>query len=437
MHQNYDMKSTIKYIASFIILVSSLCSCQSTTTSSMESEGNELESNIDSSANLIDIEEDTIKYFDPNDPLFGECAEYLNACAVNSDDRTLRMYKLNEEYYRWHLIKIESIDGSPIQESIKKRLEEITMGDYRENGIVNGCLTFDYNCEKLNLNELKQKAKQPDSFAENYNEIATYFEKAYKKLGVQVSFDRINMISTKNHVSNWLSCFSICGFAIVGDYFHRCLVVNKKYVLWYSKYKGLATEYELVGFKIDTLNHFFENPLPNYEGLEIDTTMKKIASDKTCYKFYDSKPEGMDISVYDHLIVNDYTIMYEEGGSERFLGNWETPGEDYNVTVLPDYKGYHVIYVNYGCGSTEYYNGVLIVYSDLKTANRENHQLQVESSERPCEITTVQHFDIFEDYTIRVKGRLVERDRNIDKSITRYYRINDEGKFYEVTGREN
>lgn len=43
-------------------------------------------------------------------------------------------------------------------------------------------------------------------------------------------------------------------------------------------------------------------------------------------------------------------------------------------------------------------------------------------------------FDIFEDYTIRVKGRLVDPETGVDKSITRYYRIDDEGKFYELTG---
>ena len=45
----------------------------------------------------------------------------------------------------------------------------------------------------------------------------------------------------------------------------------------------------------------------------------------------------------------------------------------------------------------------------------------------------IMRFDIYKDYTIRVLERSVEGD--IDKSITRYYRINDEGKFYEVTGK--
>ncbi|MEE3483641.1 MAG: hypothetical protein VZQ98_04850 [Bacteroidales bacterium] len=419
-----------------LILGILLCSCQSNTTSSTESEGSEIEFNRDSIANLIDIKDDTIKYFDSNDPLFGVYAEYLNACAVNSDERILKEYKLNEVYYRWHLIKIESIDGSPIQESIKKELEGITMGDYRGNSIVNGCLMFDYNYEKLNLNELKQTAKQPDSFADNYNEIAIYFEKAYKKLGVQVSFDRINMISTNNHVSNWLSYFSICGFAIIGDSHHCCLVVNKKYVLWYSPFKILTTDYELENSEITMINHLSEFTCPNNDGWVIDTTMEKIATEKTCAMFYDKISVDVDLSSYDHIIV------YKEDGNKRYLGDARNIGEPYNVTILPDYNGYHVIYVNYSHGSENSHDGVLIVYSDLKNVNTESCQLRVETSYGICEENDVfgeaschvMRFDIYKDYTIRVLERSVEGD--VDKSITRYYRINDEGKFYEVTGRE-
>lgn len=451
MHQNYDMKATIKYIASFIILVSSLCSCQSNTTSSMESEGNELESNIDSIANLIDIEEDTIKYFDPNDPLFGECAEYLNACAVESDKKAIEEYNESlsspESMDHWHLLKMETVDGSPIDESTRNKLGKITFGCGNNHFVVNGCLTIPLgNMKFLNLNHIRSG----DSFVNQYSEFATYFEKSYSDEGIAVSFDKIKVICPCDDTSSWLKYFSVFDFAIIGDQYHCCLVINKKYALWFSKFKILATAYDLENFKADPIfyydddkykeGHFFKDPLPDFEKLAIDTTIRKIASDKTCLDYKGTEDSiyrlarGQE-SMYEHMIV------YDLNGEKEYLGPYGRLFDSYNIIVLPDYKGYHVVYAGCDIGYDNLHFGQLIVYSDLEHANQDGTRLLVEDNYGDCEENerdgeagcTHLFFDVYEDYTIRVRGRDVWD--GVNKSITRYYRINDEGKFYEVTGR--
>lgn len=454
MHQNYNMKSTIKYIADFIILVSLLCSCQSNTTSSMESEGNELESNIDSIANLIDIEEDTIKYFDPNDPLFGECAEYLNACAVESDKKAIEEYNESlsspESMDHWHLLKMETVDGSPIDESTRNKLGEITFGCGNNHFVVNGCLTIPLgNMKFLNLNHIRSG----DSFVNQYSEFATYFEKSYSDEGIAVSFDKIKVICPCDDTSSWLKYFSVFDFAIIGDQYHCCLVINKKYALWFSKFKILATAYDLENFKADPIfyydddkykeGHFFKDPYPDFEKLAIDTTIRKIASDQTCLDY-----KGTEDSIYRWLArgqesMYEHMIVYDLNGEKEYLGPSGRLFDSYNIIVLPDYKGYHVVYANCDVGYDNLHFGHLIVYSDLEHANQDGTRLLVEDNYGDCEENerdgeagcTHLFFDIYEDYTIRVKGRYVWD--GVNKSITRYYRINDEGKFYEVTGREN
>ena len=377
----------------------------------------------------------TTTYYQSADPLFGKYAEYLNACAARSDKEAIKEFNEDNSsligFYstlqgHWHLLKMETIDGSPIDKSMRNKLEKITFGCGNGHFVVNGSLTIPReNRKSLNLNSMRQSSP----FVDNYLEFVTYFEKSYSKMGIPVSFDSIKVICASDGNSNWLKCFSICDFALIGDWYQCCLIINQKYVLWFSQYKVLVTEYELENYPRDTQDSFFEDPIPNIEGLQIDGRMKIIASDKTCYSLNDWAKD-IDITDYYHLIV-DGENRY------KYLGDLE----ELSVTVLPDYKGYHVIYVSCGAGFDNLHFGQLVVYSDLKEINKKSDRLNVECNFGGCEDDEAYgkgscrhlNFDIFEDYTIRVKGRLVDPETNVDKEVTRYYRIDDNGKFYELT----
>ena len=382
----------------------------------------------------------TTSYYQSTDPLFGEYAEYLNEKMVGPDDEVYKEYKKDEELYCWKLVMIESIDGTPIADSIKNELEKITMGYIDQYVVVNGCMISYCEPQNRSLNMMRN-SNYSNCFADNYSELVDYFEKKYTELGIQVSFDNINVLShlhkdEQTYIASWIDYFSICGFAFVGDNHHCCLVINKKYVLWFSKFNTLVTDYEMENIKSDTIDHFFEDPLPIYVGFQIDPTMRKIASDKTCY-LYSETEDSLYMSIRYHVSKYDHLII-EKLGEKRFLGDWVSD-YIYHVTVLPDYKGYHVIYVSCGEGYDDLHFGQLVVYSDLKEINKKSDRLNVECNYGCCEENerdgeagcTHLFFDIYEDYTIRVRGRHVWDEE--DKSITRYYRINDEGKFYELT----
>ena len=378
----------------------------------------------------------TTMYYQSTDPLFGEYAEYLNSCAAKSDKEAIKEFNEDNSsligFYstllgHWHLLKMETIDGSPIDEFTRNELEKITFGCGKDHFVVNGSLTIPWeNKKSMNLNSISQSS----SFVDNYLEFVTYFEKSYSKMGIPVSFDNIKVIcASDDNISSWLKCFSICDFALIGDWYHCCLIINQKYVLWFSKYKVLVTEYELGNYPSDMKDPFFEDPIPNIKGLQIDTTMSIIASDKTCYSL-NEWAKDVDITDYYHLIVDG-------GNRYKYLGDLE----ELSVTVLPNYKGYQVIYVSCGEGYDNLHFGQLVVYSDLKEINKKSDRLNVECNYGGCEDDEAYgegrcrhlNFDIFEDYTIRVKGRLVDPETNVDKEVTRYYRIDDNGKFYELT----
>ncbi len=275
----------MKHIVRFI-LAALLCNCQGNTTSSTESEGNVIEYSIDSDADSVAARIDTIKYFEPNDPLFGECAEYLNACVLESDKEAIKEYNEDASSLiglysafqgRWHLIKIETVDGSPIDESTMRALEKVTFGCGKDHYVVNGNLTLPWdNMKSLNLDSMRRS----HTFVDNYSAFVTYFEKSYSEMGVLVPFDNVKVICTHDCTSSWLKYFSICDFALIGDDYHCCLVINQKYVLWFSQYKVLVTEYALEKYPRDPKDHFFEDPVSDLEGVQIDTKRRIIASKK-------------------------------------------------------------------------------------------------------------------------------------------------------------
>lgn len=72
------------------------------------------------------------KNLDSNNPLFGAYADCLNGCAsIESDKEAIKEYNKSllspESMGHWHLIKMGTVDESPIDEPTRNKFWKITL----------------------------------------------------------------------------------------------------------------------------------------------------------------------------------------------------------------------------------------------------------------------------------------------------------------------
>lgn len=352
----------------------------------------------------------------------------LNKCAKNSS-------------YLWHLVKIEAVDYSPISDSVREKLSKITMGltagfesggeSYKNSIVLNGCLRFvceERKVETATFFETWKEESYYPKFKGSYSIFRKYFEKEYKKLGFDMS-DSINTwyyTSAYDYVPNieWVVYYNFNDYAFVGDKNHCCIVIDSKYILWFSKSLYLAPCY-LTNKPDVTTDHFFEDPEAFCSSIGVDTIQKVICS---LQSMDDDDIELGTVAKYYHIKDVKYN------GYKSYLG--EIPNGSY-VKLLPKYKGYNLLITDsqYGDETGRYMK--LYVYKKLDEINVNSSSIELFCMEEdPFENTgDFRHlnFKIYKDFTIRVDGKRRIKDQ-VDE-VSRYYRINDNGQIYELKGK--
>lgn len=177
----------------------------------------------------------------------------------------------------------------------------------------------------------------------------------------------------------------------------------------------------------DTVDHFFEDPKVLFESIDVDTTQNVLLESNHKWAMCESNEVTKE---YDHII----DVRYD--GYKCYLG--EIPNGGTARKLSKTYNGYNLLItdVQYGDETAGY--SKLYVYKDLETINNNGSWIELNSvfEEDPFESQgdyRFLDFKIYEDFTIRVDGRRRIGDK-VDK-LSRYYRIDDDGKIYELKGK--